>query len=66
MGFPAKRCEDLFLLAFLGLTRFDPSVFHNLGRHSSNRMPHDMFADCDLSPMCSGHSFKDIYSAVVE
>ena len=23
----------------------------------SNRMPHDMFADCDLSPLCPAHSF---------
>ena len=38
-------------------THFDPTAVHNLGRHSSKRMPHDMFADCDLSPLCSAHSF---------
>ena len=31
-------------------THFDPTAVHNLGRHSSNRMPHDMFADYNLSP----------------
>ena len=41
-------------------TGFDQTVVHNLGRHSSNRMPHDMFADCDLSPLCSAHSFTVI------
>ena len=38
-------------------TYFDPTIVHNLGLHSSNRMPHDMFADCDLSPPCPAHSF---------
>ena len=38
-------------------THFDPTAVHNLGRHSSNRMPHEMFADCDLSPLCPAHSF---------
>ena len=28
--------------------------------HSSNRMSHDMFADCDLSPLCPAHSFTAI------
>ena len=36
-------------------THFDPTAVHNLRRHSSNRMPHDMFADCDLSPLCLAH-----------
>ena len=41
--------------------RFYPTAVHNfLGRDSSNRMPHDMFADCDLSPLCLAHSFTVI------
>ena len=38
-------------------THFDPTAVHNLGRHSSNRLSHDMFAECDLSPLCPTHSF---------
>ena len=41
-------------------TRFYPSAVHNRARHSSNRMPHDMFTDCDLSPLCLAHSFTVI------
>ena len=42
------------------LSRSDPTAVHNLGRHSSNRMPHDMFADFNLSPLCPTHSFTVI------
>ena len=41
-------------------TRCYPTAVHNLGRDSSNHIPHDMFADCDLSPLCSMHSFTVI------
>ena len=41
-------------------TRLYPTAVHNLGRDSSNRMPHDMFANCDLSPLCLAHSFTVI------
>ena len=33
-------------------THPDSTAVHNLGRHSSNLMPHDMFADSDLSLLC--------------
>ena len=58
--FRATRC--VFSFAFAGLMStgkrrlpwvqacFDPTAVHN-------RMPHDMFADCDLSPRCPAHSF---------
>ena len=60
--------EISFSFALTGLTKrplplvethFDPTI-HNLGRHSSNRMPHDMFADCNLSPLYPAHSFTVI------
>ena len=28
------------------------------GRHCLKRMSHDMFADCDLGPLCLAHSFS--------
>ena len=68
--FPASR--RLFSFAFAGLkstgkgslpwveTRYDPTAVHNLGRHSSNRMPRDMFADCDLSLLYPVHCFTVI------
>ena len=36
------------------------NAVHNLGRHSSNRMPHDVVADCDLSPLRPAHSLTII------
>ena len=41
-------------------THFDPTAVHNLARHSSKRLAHDMFADYDLSPLCSAHPFTVI------
>ena len=38
------------------------SSVHNLGRDCSKRMSHDMFADCDLGPLCLAHSFTVILS----
>lgn len=38
-------------------TNFDPNAIHDLGRHCSKRMPRDMFADCELSPLCLEYSF---------
>ena len=53
--------ELSFLFPFAGLTgtgketsvmgvetHFDPTAVHSFGRRSSNRMPLDMFADCDF------------------
>ena len=60
--------EVSFLFAFARLTspmplvetQSDPNAVHNLGWHSSHRIPHDMFADCDLSQLSSTHSFAVI------
>ena len=38
-------------------THFDRTAVHNLGQHSSNHMPHDMFVGCDLNSLCPAHSF---------
>ena len=61
--------EISFSFALTGLTKrplplvethFDPTAVRNLGRHCSKRMPHDMFADCNLSPLYPAHSFTAI------
>ena len=62
-SFCSLLAEISFLFAFTVLmstgkrpvpwvdTHFDPTAVPNLGRHSSNRMPHDMFHDCGLNPL---------------
>ena len=70
--FPATR--GLFSFAFAGLTSTGerdlcyvsklaliqpPSTTFDDTPHA-NRMRHDMFADCDLSPQCPTHSFTVI------
>ena len=41
-------------------TQSDPTAVQNLGQHSSNRIPHDMFTDGDFGPLCPAHSFTVI------
>ena len=63
--------EDVSSFAFTGLTsigkkpppwvetHFDPTVVHDRRWHCSKCMPHDMFTDCDVSPLCPTHSYSN-------
>ena len=59
-SFPASRGPFSFAFAGWRVRTKTPLSFHNLGRHSSNGIPYDMFADCHLGPLCSAHSLSEL------
>ena len=68
-GFPASRSLFSFCVRWADEyekrawveTHFNPTAVNDLGRgHSSNRMLHDLFVECDKSLLCLANYFTVI------